>query len=135
MQVMRIKREPGRIEFGIIYGMIALLILGAARFLPLLALAPSCAFKALTGFPCPTCGSTRSIVHLAHIDLFSAFSMNPLICVVFLAAVPIFLYCVTTLVFDLSRISLSLAAGEKDFFRFCAFVIVLSNWLYLLFAL
>jgi hypothetical protein len=135
MQVIKVKRRRGQIEFGIICGVIALLVLAAARFLPVLAMAPSCAFKALTGLPCPTCGSTRSIVHLAHADLISAMSMNPLICTVFLAAVPVLLYCIVTLVFDRPRIRFTLSNEEKNFFRICAFVIVLSNWLYLLFAL
>lgn len=135
MQMVRVKRKPGQCEFGIVYGVIALLVLVAARFLPVLALAPSCAFKALTGLPCPTCGSTRSIVHLAHADLFFALSMNPLICIVFLAALPVFFYCIITLVFDRPRVSLVLSPEEKDFFRVCVLVAVLVNWLYLLFAL
>ena len=37
-----------------------------------------CAFKALTGLPCPTCGSTRAAAQLAHLDLAGGFAMNPL---------------------------------------------------------
>jgi hypothetical protein len=37
-----------------------------------------CAFKAITGLPCPTCGSTRAAADLARLDLAGGFSMNPL---------------------------------------------------------
>jgi hypothetical protein len=128
-------KEPGRIEFGIIYGLIALLALFAARFLPILELAPACAFKALTGLPCPTCGSTRSIVHLSHFRFFSSLAMNPLLFVSFLAAVVALLYGVITLVFGLPRINVMLSDREKDRVRAAALLVLLFNWLYLFFAL
>lgn len=37
-----------------------------------------CAFKQLTGLPCPTCGGTRALGRLAALDLHGAFVMNPL---------------------------------------------------------
>ena len=37
-----------------------------------------CAWKALLGIPCPTCGTTRALACLAHFDLAGAFAMNPL---------------------------------------------------------
>ncbi|HET7293596.1 MAG TPA: DUF2752 domain-containing protein [Vicinamibacteria bacterium] len=37
-----------------------------------------CAFKAFTGLPCPTCGSTRAAAHLARLDLAGALAQNPL---------------------------------------------------------
>lgn len=37
-----------------------------------------CAFKALTGFPCPTCGTTRAAVALAKLDVASALLSYPL---------------------------------------------------------
>jgi hypothetical protein len=46
-----------------------------------IALAPhlrSCSFRALTGVPCPTCGTTRSALAMLDLDLVSAFQANPL---------------------------------------------------------
>ncbi len=39
---------------------------------------PPCPFRALTGLNCPGCGTTRSLHHLLHGDLATAFELNPL---------------------------------------------------------
>ncbi len=129
------KRSKGQIEFGIIYGGIALLVLLIGRFLPVLALAPACAFRTLPDLPCPTCGSTRSLVHLSHGDIVSAFGMNPLTAACILAAVLYLVYSFLTLVCGLPRICIALAEKEKDRMRVFAVLILLLNWVYLLFAL
>ena len=129
------KRTPGQIEFGIIYGGIVLLALLAGRFLPVRALAPSCAFKALAGMPCPTCGSTRSIVHLSHGDVASAFFMSPLVLAGALAALVYLLYSLVTFFFDVPRIVVSLSGKEKDRIRALAALLILVNWLYLVITL
>ena len=40
---------------------------------------PVCPFRAITGFTCPGCGSTRGLHRLLHGDLFAAFEFNPLL--------------------------------------------------------
>jgi len=135
MEVTFRKRERGGIEFGIIYGLIALLALSAARFLPVLTVAPSCPFKALTGLPCPTCGSTRSIVHLAHGNFTAALAMNPLICILFTAAVIGLFYGILAKVAELPGFGIALSDREKNAFRVAAVLILLSNWMYLFFVL
>jgi hypothetical protein len=129
------RRVEGRIEFGIIYGGIALLALFAGRFLPVLALAPSCMFKSLTGVPCPTCGATRSIVFLSQGDVVSAFTMNPLIVACVLSAVLYLPYSLFTLVFDRPRIDVALSEKEKDRIRAMALLLILLNWMYLVITL
>jgi hypothetical protein len=42
------------------------------------AMAPPCLFRSLTGLPCPTCGTTRAVVALSHLDLTRALALNPL---------------------------------------------------------
>jgi hypothetical protein len=37
-----------------------------------------CVFKGLTGLPCPTCGSTRTLARLFSLDPAGALAMNPL---------------------------------------------------------
>lgn len=49
---------------------------------------PACPFRALTGFTCPGCGSTRGLHRLLHGDLLAAFELNPLM----VLALPFLLY-------------------------------------------
>jgi hypothetical protein len=64
-----------------------LLLLAGARLLPLLPVPlPVCGLRALTGLPCPLCGSTRCILAWSHFDAVQAFRCNPLVaaaCVAF----------------------------------------------------
>jgi hypothetical protein len=124
------KRASGDIVFGLIYGTIAILALIAVRFLPVLELMPSCVFRAFTGIPCPTCGATRSLVHLANGNLSASFGMNPAIALFIFAALLMFAYDVATL-FSGSRISLSLTPREATLIRAGAVVVLLANWAYL----
>lgn len=52
------------------------------------ALLPVCPFRALTGFTCPGCGSTRGMHQLLHGNIGAAFEFNPLL----LVALPFLLY-------------------------------------------
>jgi Protein of unknown function (DUF2752) len=135
MRVSVKKRETGGIEFGIIYGGIAALMLCAARFLPLLLLLPSCAFKGLTGIPCPTCGATRSVVYLARGEITASLVMNPLVSVCFIATVAYFVYSSITLVLGIPRLCIHLTEQEKDATRAAGAVIALVNWMYLIYFL
>jgi hypothetical protein len=40
---------------------------------------PVCPFRAITGFTCPGCGSTRGLHCLLHGDVVAAFEFNPLL--------------------------------------------------------
>ena len=72
-------------------GLALVLVLGAisscalAPVLPWLApLVPGCPFHALTGVPCPGCGTTRAALALARGDVAAAFGWNPLAAAAFL---------------------------------------------------
>jgi hypothetical protein len=121
----------GEIEFGIIYGGLALLVLAAAWLPPVLVLVPECVFKGLTGIPCPTCGATRSVVHLSHGDIAAALFMNPLSVLFMIAAVTYFLYCLITLIFGLPRLIITLSDQEKNIMRTGVVMILLAQWVYL----
>jgi len=132
MRISLKQRTPGQIEFGVIYGGIGLLALLAGRFLPIMGLLPACIFKGLTGLPCPTCGSTRSVVHLSHGDVSASLFTNPLTASVFIAAALFFGYSVVTLLFPIPRLVLSLSEREKTWSRGIAAALVLTNWIYLI---
>ena len=53
---------------------------------------PVCPFRALTGFTCPGCGSTRGMHQLLHGNLLAAFELNPLL----LVALPFLLYALVS---------------------------------------
>lgn len=57
----------------------------AVRFIPFDRLPATCVFYRVTGHPCPTCGMTRALVALTHLDLGRAMALHPL--AVVLAAV------------------------------------------------
>jgi len=130
MHLILKKRSSSDIAFGLIYGTIAMLALIAVRFLPVLELMPSCVFRAFTGIPCPTCGATRSLVHLANGNLSASLSRNPAIALLVFAALLMFVYDVATL-FSGSRISLSFTPRESTLIRAGAVVALLANWSYL----
>ena len=60
---------------------------GAAPLILRLGDLPLCAFKHLTGVPCPLCGGVRACAALANGDVATAFQVNPgLLPLLFLAA-------------------------------------------------
>lgn len=60
-------------------GLVGLLGLLVARFIPVARIIPfwGCAFRDLTGFPCPGCGLTRVADRFAHFNFYGAFKANP----------------------------------------------------------
>jgi hypothetical protein len=132
MQLRLKKRSPDQIEFGIIYGGIALVILGAGWLQSILSFAPDCVFKGLTGIPCPTCGATRSVVHLSHGDILSAFTMNPLTTLCLMTAVLCFIYGLLSAAFHLPRIGFLVTDKERTAMRAGVVMLLLVQWAYLI---
>src|SRR5262245_55658791 len=108
--MIRIRAPRGGLPLGAILaacgGVIALAVglLHLAR-LPI----PVCVFKAVTGWPCPTCGSTRAVGRLLEGDLPGAFAMNPLAVMVALA---ILLWGLADLVLLARRRALAVELGQ-----------------------
>jgi hypothetical protein len=129
------ERQPGDIEFGIIYGGIGVLILIALRYTVVAHLLPGCVFKGLTSFPCPTCGATRAALLLAHGEVFASFSMNPLVSLCFTGAFLVFSYSLLAFFLHLPRPFMELSAREHVVIRVGAVMLVLMNWSYLVIVL
>lgn len=48
-----------------------------ARVIPWERIPSTCVFWHVTGLPCPTCGITRSVVALSHLDFPRSVTMHP----------------------------------------------------------
>jgi len=125
-------RIPGQIELSIIFGTIALLALVSARLLPGLEIMPSCPFRAITGIPCPSCGITRSLVHLAHGDISGSLFLNPLFSLALLFSIFLFFARLASLPFKRSAIKLVIMDREYAYVRVATAGIFLANWIYLI---
>jgi len=90
-----------------------------------------CSLKLWTGLPCPTCGSTRALGCLAHLDVAGAFAMNPLAT---LAAGTVLLWALSDLVLLPARRSLSLAIAPSwhPFVLRLMVAALAVNWAYLI---
>ncbi len=132
LRILLRERKSGEIELGVVYGLIALVVLAAVRFLPHSGLLPSCVFLAVTGLPCPTCGTTRSFLHLAHGDLPAALAQNPLAAAAMIAALA--WMCASAALFLLRspRPALVTTRSEGVLIRTAAVVLFLLNWSYLI---
>lgn len=94
---------------------------------------PLCPLHALSGIPCPTCGSTRAAGALLHGDLKTALTHNPLMIVAFLAAALYVCYAAAVVVCRLPRIRIkSLSPTEARVIRALAIFLIAANWFYLL---
>jgi Protein of unknown function (DUF2752) len=132
MRLFLKKRAPDQIEFGLLYGGIALAVLGVGRLHQVLRLTPDCVFKGLTGIPCPTCGSTRAVVQLSHGDFLSAFVMNPLATLCLMSAVLFFFYSLMSAVFALPRVCFFFTNKEKNIMRVGVVMLLFLQWTYLI---
>lgn len=91
---------------------------------------PPCAFHALTGYPCPTCGATRCVLALLHGHVGEALGWNPLVFTALAGLAVLNLYAAGVLLGRLPRVRLSFSGMEGRLLR-VAFVILLAvNWAY-----
>jgi hypothetical protein len=108
-------------------------IAGAAIWLALALPWPFCIFHKLTGLPCLTCGSTRSMIAIFHGNLFTALRWNPLAFFAFLGVILFDVYAVVVLVGRTARLRLvDCGALEKNAVRIAVLALLLLNWAYLL---
>ena len=119
----------------VIYAGILLLAGGlGALWLALGFPVPGCPLREATGIPCPTCGGGRMARSLLELDLLGALRWNPLL---FLTGVGILAGGVVSAVRWLSGapgVRLALTAGERVWVRIGVVLLLVSAWVYLLFA-
>jgi hypothetical protein len=129
---LTVRRQPGGLPLGAILAGIGALATAAVGLVHLDRLPFAvCYFKALSGFPCMTCGATRALGRLFELDVAGALAMNPLVTVGLLLLVP-------WAAFDLALLPsrrafrVELGPGAARVARVTAVFAILANWGYLL---
>ena len=135
---MRIElKEPGSVDHELIWGLIGLLALAAAAFVPvdriLSGTGYACGFRMLTGYPCPTCGVTRAFIRTAHFELGWALRLNPLATATLLGTMVYVPYALTAVVLRTRRLRLTHLSRRsiRLLLALCA-ALVLGNWAYMI---
>ena len=134
---MRVRRGPRReeaIPFLPIYAALTLLLSASSAVWVFLfpgTLLLACPFHALTGLPCPTCGTTRALAALSGGRLAAALTWNPLAAVAAVSCVLAGLTSATRRVAGLEAFRLETTPGERAAVRVAAVLLVGANWAYL----
>ena len=106
---------------------------GAALWLALSLPWPRCPFLALTGFPCLTCGATRSALVFLQGDFLASWRWNPLGFAALCGLVVFNLYAAIVVVSRTPRVRIvDWTVREKNAVRIVAVVLLAVNWIYLL---
>jgi hypothetical protein len=126
--------QPGELNHELIWLAVSLGALAfAAAWLSLGLPWPRCAFHALTGHPCLTCGMTRSSIRFFHADFIGALRWNPLVFIVLCGLAVFNVYAFAVLIFRAPRLRLTeLSRSETTLVRVLVVVLLLANWIYLL---
>lgn len=91
-----------------------------------------CTFKASIGWPCPACGSTRSLMALGRGDLWTSFRMNPLAAATYLALLMLTLQMVAGRFIRSLRFRVVLEESEWPGFVAVLAVLLIASWAFLI---
>jgi hypothetical protein len=132
---VRLEQLPSHaIDHEMIWGGIGFLVLLAARFLPF-SLLPKfvCPFHILTGYPCPSCGMTRSFILMGRLKFWEGLKMNPLGASLFICTAIFVGYAFIVIVLHLPRIRFQVTGRwEGVFIRITFISVIVINWIFLL---
>jgi hypothetical protein len=125
--------HPGELDHELLWSLVGLSLsvlialwaaVGGPQLLP-------CAFRTITGIPCPTCGSTRALLALLEGHVVVAARLNPLTCAAALL-VPIYvLYGLATVAMGLPRVRVELDAPRGRAARMLILGVCGTAWLFL----
>jgi len=135
MRLVPAPRGQQRVPYALIFGAVALLAAAAAwlriswttGWIPAL-----CAFRSLTGIPCPACHSTRALSALFTGRIGAALAFNPLITLLALGSAGAALGSAARRLAGCGILALEISAREETALRVAAATAVAANWIYLL---
>lgn len=90
-----------------------------------------CPFRAITGLPCPTCGSTRALFAFLGGRPLEALRLNPLAGATMVLAIPYLAYAGTVSTLRLPRLRVSWSLRARSMGRAGAWCAILAAWLFL----
>jgi hypothetical protein len=91
-----------------------------------------CPFRAVTGYPCLTCGATRCAIAFAHGHLSMAWSWNPLAFIALCGVALFDLYAAVVLLSRGPRLRvIDWTRAEKNAVRVAVIALIAANWAYL----
>lgn len=92
---------------------------------------PQCLFKEFTAIPCPTCGTTRSLIAFSKLDLVAALQFNPLLFLLILAVLG---WLVSRLHSRIRGVAPSRARSERrpGVWIVAGIAFLVLNWVYLI---
>ncbi len=96
-----------------------------------------CLFKRVTTLPCPSCGSTRSLLAILKGDLFGAFMLNPMGFLLFAILLVTPIWILFDVITKKSTLLVFFRKGEhflsRKWVAYSAVVIVILNWIWNIF--
>jgi len=90
-----------------------------------------CPLRQGTGFPCPTCGGTISLVHLVNGSWIRAVYANPLVVLLTVLYVPVAIYATAATLVPRWRRRLHLPHSASRTARWLVILLVGLNWAWL----
>jgi hypothetical protein len=129
----RFNRVPRPFPLGAVLGLVGGVALAGYYFLLPLRIPGigGCRLRSATGWPCPTCGGSRSIFALFHGHVGESFLQNPMVFTGILVLAGWFLVSLWTEVGARKEMSVELTRGEKILLRVLVMALPLGNWAYL----
>ncbi len=108
----------------------------AARLVSRLEI-PLCAFRGLTGLPCPFCGGTRVVAALSRLEFAQSLALNPLVFLMSWAALIWLVVLLVgrgsgSLVWPPSAVAGTGFTALSTRYERLALLVVLANWAYVL---
>ena len=132
LQKRRVGEPDIELLAGVIGAPICALILAGVGYVPLSWL-PACRFHRVTGWPCPSCGASRSLAELVRGHVATAWRLQPLLILTTCLALAYVLYSGVVVIMRLPRVRLT-AVSSKDRCWIVAILgaLVLINWAFLM---